>query len=159
MKRSIRIFGVFLVAFLLVPLAMWAQTNVTLWDFLSGGDGVRWKAIINEFNTGQNEVKVAGTTLTWGDPFYTKVHTSVVAGETPDVMTYHLSHFPAGIQAGDLRPITEDELKTVGLAYKDFNPVLVQTSLSISKAYGTEGVLYGIPLDTHTSILYYNKDI
>jgi len=36
MKRSIRIFGVFLV-FLLVPLAMWAQTNVTLWDFLSGG--------------------------------------------------------------------------------------------------------------------------
>lgn len=47
----------------------------------------------------------------------------------------------------------------VGLSYKDFNPVLVQTSLAINKAYGTEGVLYGIPLDTHTSIIYYNKDI
>lgn len=156
MKRS---FGLVIVLLLLVPLAIFAQTKVTLWDFLSGGDGVRWKAIISEFNSSQSGVSVEGTTLTWGDPFYTKVHTAVVAGETPDVMTYHLSHFPAGVQAGDLRPITEAELKTVGLSYKDFNPVLVDTSLAISKAYGTAGVLYGIPLDTHTSILYYNKDI
>lgn len=156
MKRSI---GLIVVLLLLAPLAVFAQTKVTLWDFLSGGDGVRWKAIISEFNSGQSDVSVESTTLTWGDPFYTKVHTAVVAGETPDVMTYHLSHFPAGVQAGDLRPITEAELKTVGLSYKDFNPVLVDTSLAISKAYGTAGVLYGIPLDTHTSILYYNKDI
>ena len=99
MKRSIAKIAVFLVV-LLVPLALWAQTNVVLWDFLSGGDGVRWKAIINEFNTSQSDINIQGTTLTWGDPFYTKVHTAVVAGETPDVMTYHLSHFPAGIQAG-----------------------------------------------------------
>jgi len=158
MKRSIGM-TVALLVVLFTPLAIWAQTTVNLWDFLSGGDGVRWKAIINEFNTGQSDINVQGTTLTWGDPFYTKVHTAVVAGETPDVMTYHLSHFPAGIQAGDLRPITEAELKTVDLSYKDFNPVLVDTSLAISKAYGTEGVLYGIPLDTHTSIIYFNANI
>jgi len=102
---------------------------------------------------------VNATTLTWGDPFYTKVHTAVVAGDTPDVMTYHLSHFPAGIKAGDLRPITESELKMVGLSFKDFNPVLMTRSLDISKAYGKAGVIYGIPLDTHTSIIYYNKDL
>jgi len=158
MKRTIPMIIVFLVL-LLIPLATWAQTNVTLWDFLSGGDGVRWKAIIDEFNKSQSDFNIQGTTLTWGDPFYTKVHTAVVAGETPDVMTYHLSHFPAGIQAGDLRPITKDELKAVGLSYSNFNPVLVQTSLAVSKAYGTEGVLYGIPLDTHTSILYFNADV
>ena len=47
----------------------------------------------------------------------------------------------------------------MGLSYSDFNPVLVDTSLAISKAYGTEGVLYGIPLDTHTSILYFNANV
>jgi len=133
--------------------------KVALWDFLSGGDGVRWKQIIADFNASQSAIQIDNTTLTWGSPFYTKVHTAVVAGDTPDVMTYHLSHFPAGIQAGDLRPFTEAELKTVGLSFSDFNPVLVQRSLDISKTYGTAGDLYGVPLDTHTSVLYYNKNL
>ncbi len=54
MKRTFATIAVFLVL-LLIPFVVWAQTNVTLWDFLSGGDGVRWKAIINEFNTSQSE--------------------------------------------------------------------------------------------------------
>jgi multiple sugar transport system substrate-binding protein len=145
---------------LVLPMLAWAApVTVTLWDFLSGGDGVRWTQIIDAFNKSQSAIKVDHTTLTWGDPFYTKVHTAVVAGDTPDFMTYHLSHFPAGIQAGDLRPITEAELKTVGLAFSNFNPVLVNRSLDISKTYGKAGVLYGVPLDTHTSVLYYNKDL
>ncbi len=159
MKRSL-VKGIVLFVLLCAPLLAYAApTPVTLWDFLSGGDGVRWRAIIDAFNSGQSAITVNATTLTWGDPFYTKVHTSVVAGDTPDVMTYHISHFPAGIKAGDLRPITEAELKSVGLAFKDFNPALMNLSLDISKTYGKAGVIYGIPLDTHTSILYYNKDL
>jgi multiple sugar transport system substrate-binding protein len=132
--------------------------TITLWDFLSGGDGVRWKQIISDFNDSQKEIHVNQTTLTWGDPFYTKVHTAVVAGQAPDVMTYHLSHFAAGIRAGDLRPITDSELKTVGLSRSDFNPALIDRSLAISATYGHANELYGVPLDTHTSVLYYNKD-
>ena len=37
-------------------------------------------------------------------------------------MTYHLSHFPAGIQANDLRPFTTAELDAAGLPLSDFNP-------------------------------------
>jgi multiple sugar transport system substrate-binding protein len=159
MKRPVFKVIAVLVLLLAPLLAYAAPTPVTLWDFLSGGDGVRWRAIIDQFNSSQNKIVVNATTLTWGDPFYTKVHTAVVAGDTPDVMTYHLSHFPAGIKAGDLRPITEAELRMVGLSFKDFNPVLMERSLGISKAYGKAGVIYGIPLDTHTSIIYYNKDL
>jgi multiple sugar transport system substrate-binding protein len=133
--------------------------EVNLWDFLSGGDGVRWKQIISDFNASQTGVKVTSTTLTWGDTFYTKVHTAVISGQTPDVMTYHLSHFPAGLKANDLRPITEEELQSVGLSFKDFNPILVNKSQDISASYGTAGSMYGIPLDTHTHIIYFNKDI
>lgn len=134
-------------------------TKIVVWDFFSGGDGVRWQQIINDFNSSQTKLQADHTTLTWGAPFYTKVHTAIVAGDTPDMMSYHISHFPSGILAGDLSPIPNSELKPVGLSYSDFNPVLVQRSMEISKTYGKAGVLYGIPLDTHTSILYYNKDI
>ncbi len=143
----------------LIPVFGWSQTEIVLWDFLSGGDGVRWHQIVDGFNASQSAYKISGTTLTWGDPFYAKVHVAVVAGETPDVITYHLSHFAAGIKAGDLRPITNAELKTVGLSPADFNPALTKVSLATSAAYGKAGNLYGIPLDTHTSVLYYNKDI
>jgi multiple sugar transport system substrate-binding protein len=144
---------------LLIPAVAFAQIQVTLWDFMSGGDGVRWKQIIKDFNESQDAIRVNSTTLTWGDPFYTKVHTAVVSGQTPDVMTYHISHFPAGLKANDLRPITEAELNSVGLSFKDFNPALVAKSKEIGDMFGVPGNLYGIPLDTHTSILYYNKDI
>lgn len=144
---------------LLVPAFTWSQTQVTLWDFMSGGDGVRWKQLVSDFNASQKDVVVTSTTLTWGDTFYTKVHTAVISGQTPDVMTYHLSHFPAGLKANDLRPITEAELKTVGLSYNDFNPALVAKAKDIASVYGSAGSMYGIPLDTHTSILFYNKDL
>jgi len=144
---------------LLVPALAWSQTQVTLWDFMSGGDGVRWKQLVSDFNASQKDVVVTSTTLTWGDPFYTKVHTAVISGQTPDVVSYHMSHFPAGLKANDLRPITEAELQTVGLSFNDFNPALVSKAKDIASVYGKAGSMYGIPLDTHTSIMFYNKDI
>ncbi len=95
---------------LLIPTLAFAQIQVTLWDFMSGGDGVRWKQIISDFNASQNAIKVNSTTLVWGDPFYTKVHTAVISGQTPDVMTYHISHFPAGLKANYNEPKKSDSL-------------------------------------------------
>jgi multiple sugar transport system substrate-binding protein len=81
----------------------------------------------------------------------------VVAGQTPDIMTYHLSHFPAGISTKDLRPLTTEELAAAGLKASDFQASLVQRSLEISKKYGGSDDLFGVPLDIHTLVLYYNK--
>ena len=138
-------------------VAFTAPTELTYWDFLGGGDGIRMKQIVEEFNKGQNEIHVNESTLTWGEPFYTKVHTAVVAGQTPDVMTYHLSHFATGIIAKDLRPITTEELAQAGLKASDFQKSLVDRSLELSKKYGQSDQLFGVPLDIHTLVLYYNK--
>jgi multiple sugar transport system substrate-binding protein len=134
-----------------------APVPLTYWDFLSGGDGVRMTQIVDEFNKGQNEIRVTKSTLTWGEPFYTKVHTAVVSGQTPDVMTYHLSRFPVGIASKDLRPITTEELAQAGLKSSDFQKSLVDRSLELSKKYGQSDQLFGVPLDIHTLVLYYNK--
>jgi multiple sugar transport system substrate-binding protein len=138
-------------------VALTAPTELTYWDFLGGGDGIRMKQIVEEFNKGQNDIHVNESTLTWGEPFYTKVHTAVVAGQTPDVMTYHLSHFAAGIIGKDLRPITTEELTQAGLKASDFQKSLVDRSLELSKKYGQSDQLFGVPLDIHTLVLYYNK--
>jgi multiple sugar transport system substrate-binding protein len=61
---------------LLPSAAAFAQTDITWWDFLSGGDGVRMKALIKEFNDTHPDIKINATTLEWGVPFYTKVQTS-----------------------------------------------------------------------------------
>ena len=60
-----------------------AQQTITWWDFLSGGDGVRMKALIEEFNEEHPDIQIEATTLEWGVPFYTKVRTSAAARARP----------------------------------------------------------------------------
>ena len=117
-----------------LTLAQAAPVEITYWDFFGGGDGIRMKQIVEEFNKSQQEIRVTQTTLTWGEPFYTKVHTAVVAGQTPDVMSYHLSHFPAGIAAKDLRPITAEELSQAGLKESDFQQSVVERSREAARS-------------------------
>jgi multiple sugar transport system substrate-binding protein len=146
-----------LTALCLATVTNAAPTQLIFWDFLGGGDGIRMTQIVDEFNKSQKDIQVTKSTLTWGEPFYTKVHAAVVAGETPDLMTYHLSHFAAGIASKDLRPITTEELSQAGLKASDFQQSLVDRSLAISKEYGKSDQLFGVPLDIHTLVLYYNK--
>ena len=117
-----------------------AATTVTFWDFFGGGDGIRMKQIVDDFNASQKDIVVQRTTQTWGNPFYTKVHTAVISGQTPDVMTYHLSAVPAGLQKKDLRPFSAADLALGSLKPTDFQANLVSTLNSDAKnAGGTAG--------------------
>lgn len=129
-----------------------AQTEVVWWDFLGGGDGVRMKSMIDAFNESHDDIQITPTTLEWGTPYYTKVQTSVATGQGPDVMTYHLSRFPLGLEQGVLSPITDEELASVDLSKDDYPESLVEAATF-------DGEMYGVPLDVHSIVLYYNKDI
>ncbi len=148
MRLKLWLVGAFLGSFGLA----FAQTEVVWWDFLSGGDGVRMKAMIDSFNQSRPDIKITPTTLEWGVPFYTKVQTSVATGQGPDIMTYHLSRYPLGLEQGVLSPITDEELASVGLSKSDYPENLVEAATF-------DGQMYGVPLDVHSIILYYNKDI
>ena len=81
-----------------------AEETVVWWDFLGGGDGVRMKQLISDFNTAHaGKIKIDATTLEWGTPFYAKVQTSAAVGEAPDVMTYHASRIPLAVSQDILR--------------------------------------------------------
>jgi multiple sugar transport system substrate-binding protein len=80
-----------------------AKETVVWWDFLGGGDGVRMKKLIEDFNAAHADtIEIQATTLDWGTPFYSKVQTSAAVGEGPDVMTYHASRIPLAVSQGTL---------------------------------------------------------
>ena len=134
-------------------VAAQAQETVVWWDFLGGGDGVRMKKLIEDFNAEHaGSIKIDATTLEWGTPFYAKVQTSAAVGEAPDVMTYHASRIPLAVEQGVLDPITAEDWAAMGLGEGDF-------ASATWDAVTIDGVQYAVPLDTHPIVLYYNKDL
>jgi multiple sugar transport system substrate-binding protein len=130
-----------------------AEETVVWWDFLGGGDGVRMKKLIEDFNASHTgAIKIDATTLEWGTPFYAKVQTSAAVGEAPDVMTYHASRIPLAVQQGVLQEITADDWSAMGLSQADYAPATWD-------AVTIDGKQYAVPLDTHPIVLYYNKDL
>jgi multiple sugar transport system substrate-binding protein len=130
-----------------------SEETVVWWDFLGGGDGVRMKQMISDFNAAHaGKVKIDATTLEWGVPFYAKVQTSTAVGEAPDIMTYHASRIPLGVSQGLLDEITADDLAKMGLSSDDF-------AGSTWDAVTVDGKQYAVPLDTHPIVLYYNRDL
>jgi multiple sugar transport system substrate-binding protein len=142
-----------ILGFFVLAVVGYAQTEVVWWDFLGGGDGIRMKKLIDDFNASHDDIVINATTLEWGPSYYTKVQTSAAVGEQPDMMTYHLSRYTLAIPTGVLRPFSEEELASVGLSTSDYNAAAMQA------ATGEDGKIYGVPLDIHAIILYYNKTI
>ncbi|MBQ2262208.1 MAG: extracellular solute-binding protein [Loktanella sp.] len=136
----------------LLSVPAFAQQQVVWWDFLSGGDGVRMKTLIDAFNAEHPDIQISSTTLEWGVPFYTKARTSAAVGQGPDVMTYHLSRVPLGIDEGVLSPITDEDLAGAGLSTEAFFPAAVGAATA-------DDTLYAVPFDIHAVVLYYNKNL
>jgi multiple sugar transport system substrate-binding protein len=129
-----------------------AQVEVRMWTLLSGGDGARMRALVDDFNASQRDVRVVSTTLKWGEPFYTKLITASVVGAGPDLATIHLSRIVNLAGGGVLRPIGPAELAAAGLRGEDYLPRQWTKSQY-------EGATYAIPLDMHPLVLYYNKTL
>jgi len=129
-----------------------AQETVIWWDFLGGGDGVRMKKMIEDFNKAHaGEIEIQATTLDWGVPFYSKVQTSSAVGEGPDVMTYHTSRIPLAVSQNILQEISAADWTALGLGQGDF-------ATAVWDSIDVDGKQYAVPLDTHPIVLYYNKD-
>ena len=68
-------------------------------------------------------------------------------------MTYHESRMPLGVSEGVLSALTPEELAAAGIKASDFSPA------NWKAAQGPDGKQYAVPLDIHSIILYYNKDM
>lgn len=130
-----------------------AEETVIWWDFLGGGDGVRMKQMIDDFNQAHaGSIRIDATTLEWGTPFYARVQTAAAIGEASDIMTYHASRIPLALTQGVLDEITAADWEAMGLSEADF-------ASATWEAVTSDGQQYAVPLDTHPIVLYYNRDL
>lgn len=128
------------------------KSNLSYWNLLGGGDGVRMVAMQDVYQKQNPNVDLNAVTLNWGNPYYTKVTLATLGDQPPDVAISHLTRMTILAQAGLLEPLDEDNIASYGFTANNFTPA------AWKKAH-MNGKLYAIPLDTHPWVMYYHTDV
>jgi multiple sugar transport system substrate-binding protein len=129
-----------------------APGSVTFWDLFGGGDGVRMADMLTKFQQGHADLGLQHVTLTWGNPYYTKLSLATVGDKPPDVAVAHLTRMRTLVAGGLLQELRPDALAPYGIAPEKFNRQTWEAGL-------VDGRAYAIPLDTHPFVLFYNTEI
>src|SRR5947209_12653177 len=129
-----------------------APGTVTFWDLFGGGDGVRMATMLDTFSKQNPQLGLQHVTLTWGNPYYTKLSLATLGDQPPDVGVSHASRLPIFQSGNLLQELTPDVLAKHGLTPDKFDAKALQ-------ACTINGKLYGLPLDTHPFVTFYNTDI
>ncbi|WP_165831685.1 extracellular solute-binding protein [Brachybacterium endophyticum] len=130
-----------------------APETLVFWNLFGGGDGGRMQDMEKVYEKAHGGASaLQATTLTWGNPYYSKVTLATEGNQPPDVAVAHLTRAKPLWDGGVLDPISDQDLASVGLSEKDFNA-------KAWKAQVTDGKTIAIPLDTHPFVMFYNTDV
>lgn len=125
-------------------------TEIVMWNLFAGGDAEYMNDIVDAFNESQDEYFVNNVMQEF-DEYYTKLLTSIGAGQGPDIAIAHTHVLPELVSEGLVTNIDvyADE---VGLDWDDFNQNVLSSSIY-------DGQYYAVPIDTHPEIMYINNDL
>ncbi len=123
--------------------------QITFWTPFSGGDISFMNELVRQYNEQNTDHIIVTMKNNKLDDYYTKLSTSIVTEEAPDVAILHASMYAQYINAGFIDAINElDAGQQVD--WSAFNSGVLSRTMN-------DGQHYGLPLDTHFSVLYYNK--
>ncbi len=126
--------------------------SISFWNLFGGGDGVRMQQMLDGYRTANPGTNLESVTLSWGNPYYTKLSLSTVGDQPPHVAVAHLTRAKTLVQGDLLQELKPEDLERHGMSPDKFNRRAWETGLVNGKAYA-------IPIDTHPWVLFYNKDI
>ena len=125
-------------------------TTITFWNSFTAADRPFVEQIVQNFNDSQDDV-VVDMDIQPGDVLQQKLLPAYVAGEGPTISAMDASVFPSYAEAGVLAPV--DDLYDSG----ELDPsVMPKASLD---ATTWDGEVYGVPMISATSMLYWNKTL
>jgi multiple sugar transport system substrate-binding protein len=126
--------------------------NVTLkfWNGFTGADGVGIKQIVDDFNSKNPKIKVEMNVYQWAD-FFQKLPAAVASGNGPNVAAMHVDDIGTAAAQNTIVPI-QDIADALKLQESDFSPIVWKGGLY-------QGKRYGIPLDIHPLVMYWNKTV
>lgn len=126
--------------------------TISFWNLFGGGDGVRMQQMLDGYRKANPGTTLEAVTLTWGNPYYTKLALSTVGDQPPHVAVSHLTRATTLVQGDLLQELKPEDLERHGMSPDKFNKRAWEAGL-------VDGRIYAIPIDTHPWVLFYNKDI
>ncbi|MFD2611731.1 ABC transporter substrate-binding protein [Paenibacillus gansuensis] len=127
------------------------KADILFWTPFSGADGEFMKKIVEKYNSSQDTYKVKLVIQPNGE-YYKQLDVALSTGkERPDLAIMHVDQIPTYVNKGALQPM-DDMAKAAGVNKADYvaAPVDYET---------IDGKWYGVPLDIHPLVMYYNKDL
>jgi multiple sugar transport system substrate-binding protein len=128
------------------------DSTVAYWNLFGGGDGVRMQQMEDGYRKANPTMELQSVTLTWGNPYYTKLALSTVGDRPPDVAAAHLTRMKTLVQGNLLQELHPEDLERHGMTADKFNKRAWEEGL-------VDGRIYAIPIDTHPFVLFYNTKI
>ncbi|WP_042222658.1 extracellular solute-binding protein [Oceanobacillus manasiensis] len=125
-------------------------TEVVLWNPFSGGDGEFFNGLVEKFNGSQSDVFV-NSIFQQNDEYYTKLITSLSAGEGPDIAVAH-THVLSELISGDLIIELDEFAAEEELDWDEFNQNILDATVF-------DGNHYATPMDTHALIMFQNNEL
>src|SRR3954469_23435029 len=95
--------------------------TVSYWNLFGGGDGVRMQQMLDGYRKANPNIHLDGVTLSWGNPYYTKLSLSTLGDQPPNVAVSHLTRMKTLVQAGLLQELKPDDLARNGMSAEMFN--------------------------------------
>jgi multiple sugar transport system substrate-binding protein len=129
-----------------------APGTVEYWNLFGGGDGVRMQQMLDGYRKANPGITLQAVTLTWGNPYYTKLSLATVGDKPPNVAVSHLTRMKTLVQAGLLQELKPEDLARHGMTPDKFNERAWRAGL-------VDGKAYAIPIDTHPFVLFYNTKV
>lgn len=129
-----------------------SSKEIVFWNPFTGPDGENMKKMVDEYNKSDPEYKIKNISLKEGD-MYTKIQTVVNSGENiPDLMIVH---------AERIKQYVDNEMLTSYDDYLSDYPEIKEENYMPEawKIGDLDGSRYSIPLDIHSFVMYYNKDL
>lgn len=126
------------------------KVELAFWNGFTGGDGPYMRQLVEDFSAEHDNIDVKMNTIEWVD-FYARTPSAVQSGEGPDVAVMHSDQLGTNAARNVITPL-DDVANELGLKESDFAPVVWKAGIYNNRRYG-------IPLDMHPLIFYYNKGV
>jgi multiple sugar transport system substrate-binding protein len=161
-KKMLRIFSISLMLALVLGLVGCnsdstsgsgkGNKEIVFWNVFTGPDGKNMQQMIDAYNKTNPEYKVKNVSMKEGD-MYTKIPTVVNSGKNiPDVTIVHAERIKQFVD--------NDMLTTYDDYLGNFKDIKEESYVKAGWDIGNiDGKRYSIPLDVHSFVMYYNKDL
>ncbi|WP_238996484.1 extracellular solute-binding protein [Paenibacillus pinistramenti] len=127
-----------------------SKKTITFWTPLTGDDGAYMDQLVKDYNATNPDIKVKHIVTS---DMYTKLSTVLNSGKgIPDLAIIHADRVPGYVKQGLLEPMTNVMNAQPELKQDNYLP----QAWSVGNI---DNMQYTIPLDIHSVVMYYNKDL